>query len=378
MVGAVLVMAVPSTLSWSDGVAGGTAQVPEHLRECAEGFQYCKAAAALCGGCHGGAADMRHEGFSGVPVTDRIGGALVVNADTGLWEYTPGAQYIVEVGIRFKNGYDDPSMQPDARPAGFGAYSDGAFTFNASEGTLSVFPAGDDTVRITSGTFQHHGSRNDEYAYECPADPSAECRYGSAQDNEADHAGEAVSTYEGSHQRDWTLQWTAPGPQVAHAVALRLTVMVPDGDAIDSCVYKECNASRGYSDQSEWDWWTHLIEDTSDPSVPEAVVLCEAGYFESRKDCRQAALGSTSAPRGSGGNTTSGTGGETPVSGSGGAGAGGQGGADGAGVVDGSSGTTDASSGTQGGDPTPQIPGPAVGAAIVAVSLAVVGRRSDR
>jgi hypothetical protein len=297
IVGAVFVATAPSTLSWSDGTAGGTAQVPERLRECAEGFRYCKVTPSLCGGCHGQASDMRHQEESEFPVTDRIGANVVVSSNPDLWEYTPGRPYFVEVSIKFKNGFNDLERRDDARPAGYGEYASGAFALNASAGTLSREPAGDPAVRITGGDFQHYGSRNDTLTYECPDDPTKTCRYGAVKDNERQHAGEAVNTWDGAHQRSWTMKWTPPAQSTSpFGVAFQASVMVPDGNGWDSCVHVQCNSSLGYSDQSQWDWWTNLIEDTRSPSVPRAVILCEEGVYDTRKDCSEAVLAAVLPP----------------------------------------------------------------------------------
>src|SRR5687767_2952184 len=93
LLGAYLVVASDRALGWSDGVGGASGAVPEHLRKCAEGFEYCKVKTSGCGGCHGDFDAMKYqrEGGSGVnvPVIDRISAEIWVSGDADKWEYEP-------------------------------------------------------------------------------------------------------------------------------------------------------------------------------------------------------------------------------------------------------------------------------------------------
>jgi hypothetical protein len=172
---------------------------------------------------------------------------------------------------------------------------------NASAGSLRKVP-GDDSVRITGGVFTHHGSHNDTindavYPNGCPDDPSRECRYGASVVDESDSAGEATNTYAGSHQREWELFWDAPATsRPPYGVALQATVMVPTGYGYDNCTFVECNQTKGYSNQRNWDWWSPILEDTQAPSIPRAIILCERGHFESRAACQEAILDAVVPP----------------------------------------------------------------------------------
>jgi hypothetical protein len=282
--------------SYSDGLAGGAPNIAVHQRQCAEGFNYCKVTPAGCGGCHGSTADMMAQRQTGpgeaanVPVTDRIGGRVVVSGDSSIWEYRPGGTYLVEVSISFKNGYDDLKRRPDARPMSYGEYSKGGFTLNASAGKLSILE-GDKTVRITGGNFTHYGTHNASGQYN-NTDPKGPQRYGNSVDNETRHAGEATNTYEGSKVRKWQVFWKAPAAGVApKGVAFMATVMVPNGDGWpNGCLRIDCNESKPYADQSTWDWWTFSLDKTQLPSVPRAVILCEKGAYSSRQACSDAVL----------------------------------------------------------------------------------------
>lgn len=279
----------PLAISYSDGEAGGTGQIPEQLRECAEGFEYCKVKPRYCSGCHGQLDDMQESVNDELPVTDRIAGKVVVNGDRNLWEYDPGRLYLVEVSIVFKNGYDDPERRDAARPSGYGDYSSGGFDLNASAGQFSTLP-GDDSVRIADGNYTHYGSRNSSLHYQCPHDPSQTCRYGNSVSNESQYRGEATMTYEGSQQRSWQVSWRAPEAGTVPGVAMQATVMVPDGDGFDDCVHVQCNSTLGYSNPATWDWWNPALEPGGVQTIPRAVMMCERGSYDTPGECFDAVL----------------------------------------------------------------------------------------
>ena len=76
------VLIIEPAVSWSDGTSGASGAVPEHLRECVEGFEYCKVKVSGCGGCHGDWDAMNYQRQTGpnepvnVPVVDRISDEL--------------------------------------------------------------------------------------------------------------------------------------------------------------------------------------------------------------------------------------------------------------------------------------------------------------
>ena len=47
-----------------------------------------------------------------------------------------------------------------------------------------------------------------------------------------------------------------------------MAFMIPNGDGVDSCTHVECNSTKGYSDQSLWDWWSYMIP---------RKIICEKG-----------------------------------------------------------------------------------------------------
>lgn len=288
------VAASPIVLSYSDGEAGGTGQIPEHLRECAEGFEYCKVQPRYCSGCHGQQRDMQASVDGELAVTDRIAGKILINGDPQLWEYDPDRLYLVDVSIVFKNGYNDPDRRDDARPAGYGDYSSGGFDMNASAGRLGTLP-GDDSVRITAGNFTHYGTRNESGHYQCPHDPTQTCRYGNSISNESRHGGEATHTWEGSKQRSWQVSWRAPSAGSTPGVAFQATVMVPNGNGFDDCVHKRnesgvCDSRLGYSDPENWDWWNPSLQPGGVQTIPRAVMMCERGLYDNAQECFQATL----------------------------------------------------------------------------------------
>lgn len=232
----------PLAASYSDGIAGSSGAVPEHLRDCA-GAPPCIVEMPLCGGCHGAYKDMqRQEGAQPTP-QDRLRPVLLIDGDAETDRYEPDRTYTVEIRLESERA--------------FGRYNSGGFNLNVSAGRLAKTFPGDDTVRITQGLFQHAGTKNQSYW-------SGEYRYGRTQEDESGWAGEATHTARGAERRSWRVQWTAPTSQPPHGVAFVMSAMVPNGDGINTCVYQideagQCNATRGYRPQAEWDWFGFLI-----------------------------------------------------------------------------------------------------------------------
>lgn len=275
--------------SWSDGIAGSSGAVPIHLRKCAEGFQYCKVKPSGCGGCHGDWDAMQYQRETGpgepvnVPVIDRISAEIWLNGREDNWEYQPGTNYVLDLYI--KPWGREPQRDP-------GTYSKVGFNLNASGGSFSILqtdPTFRDTVRITGGNYSHSGSRN-PYAQVCNDQACSSRRpYGQTIDDESDWAGELTNTGKGSNitpeaipgsnemAYHYRAAWKAPPRQEPNGVAFVMAFMIPNGDGIDSCTYvidsTGCNSTKGYSDQSNWDWWSFL--------VPRKIV-CEKGQERAR------------------------------------------------------------------------------------------------
>lgn len=259
---ATLLVAVPA-VSHSDGHVGGTGLIPEHLRECAPGFQYCMVQPRLCSGCHGTVREMEASVDGQTPAIERLSGRVLVEGTKDIWEYEPGATLTVRVSIVV----DDAA----GRPPGQGNHSDGAFNLAVSNGTLAAVP-GDATVRIADGSHVH-----------CRVDSPSNC----TTTDESRNIGEATQTHEGLHQRAWDLLWTAPAAGDVPGVAIYATVMLPDGDGDrDDCtIYVNCTMSEGYADPSTWDWWTPYLETGGVQTDRRAFMLCEAGVFADAETC---------------------------------------------------------------------------------------------
>jgi hypothetical protein len=281
-----LVAATDVATSWSDGMAGASGAVPQHLRKCAEGFKYCKVKVSGCGGCHGDFEAMQAQRQSEQPVIDRIDAELWLNGRESNWEYTPGSTtpMVVDLYIITKRAQ--------------GRYNTATFDLNASAGRFELFDR-DDTLRITGGSFSHAGSKEKSYKICHPQNPT-DCRqYGATVDDESQYKGELTTTGKGSNLSKtkmpdgtpayhWRAKWFPPAKVEPHGVAFQMAFMVPNNDAIDTCVHVECNATKGYSNQDEvkdtsgkvtspgWDWWTFMI--------PRKIV-CEKGT--NRADCEK-------------------------------------------------------------------------------------------
>ena len=299
-----LTVATEKAASWSDGVAGASGAVPEHLRECVEGFEYCKVKVSGCGGCHGDWDAMRYQRPAkgnepvNVPVVDRISAEVMLNGNRDLWEYEVGKTYVVDVLIYPWS--KEPNRDP-ATPENM-LYSRVGFTLNASGGDFQLFgpdPANapyneqhSRNVRITGDNFSHAGSRNPN-ARVCTdqaCTPGKTRPYGQTVDNETQWGGELTNTGRGSnvtlsdagrHPGDkpaywFRARWVAPPRMEPHGVAFVMAFMIPNGDGIDSCTHVECNSTKGYSDQSNWDWWSYMIP---------RKIICEKG--QNRVECTE-------------------------------------------------------------------------------------------
>jgi hypothetical protein len=298
-----LTLATDRAEAWSDGMAGASGAVPEHLRECVEGFEYCKVKVSGCGGCHGDWDAMRYQKKTAegepvnVPVVDRISAEILINGNRDTWEYEPGRSYVVDVLIY------PWSKEPNRAPSTpeHVMYTRVGFNLNASGGKFDLFqePAGEPAdrqhsknVRITGGDFSHVGSRNPN-AKVCgdeACSPSKRRAYGQTVDNESQWAGELTNTGRGSNisltpasinpgekAAYWyRAKWTAPPREEPRGVAFVMAFMVTNGDGIDSCVHEQCNSTLGYSDQSNWDWWSYMIP---------RKIICEKG--QNRVECTE-------------------------------------------------------------------------------------------
>lgn len=257
---AALAVAMPSW-SFSDGISGASGQIPEYQRDC-QGVEYCIVTPSYCGGCHGSYDDMKQqEGSHPSPQEQvnqldfRLNGDDEAGTSRGLWEYTRGETFAVEIQLT------------DARPEG--EYNSGGFNLNASAGTLTKWSEGDPFVRITGGMFQHAGTKNENY----PLDPNGKKR-GQFEDDERDSAGEATHTAAGAEERFWQLRWTAPLSTPPRGVALVMTAMLPNGNGLD-------DSANSAIPQSEWDWFGFM--------APRRI-LCEEGAYDSFKDCQDAVI----------------------------------------------------------------------------------------
>lgn len=262
--GAYLVAATESATSWSDGVAGSSGSIPIHLRKCTPPFKYCKVKVSGCGGCHGDWDAMQVQRSTEQPVVDRIDAEIWLNGRESNWEYEPGKTYVVDIYVRTER---DP-----------GFYNTASFDLNVSAGRLELF-AGDDTLRITGGNYQHAGSKNPN-AKVCHPQRPTECQpYGASLDDEQNWSGELTTTAKGSNISrgpegyHWRAKWMAPPRQEPRGAAFVMAFMVPNEDGWDSCTYVECNVTKGYSDQNLWDWWSFMI--------PRKIV-CEKGQVRSK------------------------------------------------------------------------------------------------
>jgi hypothetical protein len=264
LLGAGLLVAGPVG-SFSDGIAGSSGQIEEHLRTCNPG-PYCVVKPAYCGGCHGTYEEMwRQEGSKPTPqehvgkLTFKMNGDANGGTARGAWEYTPGQTFSLDIQLA------------NERPAG--QYNQGAFDLNASAGTLAKWTPGDEDVRITGGTFQHAGTKNPDVPL------IAGHKYGATESDETRFAGEATNTAKGAETRQWKVKWTSPASTPPRGVALVMTAMLPDGDGLDSCTMKNCNSSQGYETQDKWDWYGFMI--------PRRI-LCERGAYATFKECSDA------------------------------------------------------------------------------------------
>ncbi|HEX9816402.1 MAG TPA: hypothetical protein VGB18_05435, partial [Candidatus Thermoplasmatota archaeon] len=225
-VGALLV-ATEQAASWSDGVAGASGAVPEHLRECVEGFEYCKVKVSGCGGCHGDWDAMKYQNNNvpnedrvanhcdpnpqaascvNVPVVDRISAEIMLNGKRENWEYEVGKTYIIDILIYPWS--KEPNRDP-ATPENM-VYSRVGFTLNASGGDFALFPDAQNAlpneqhsknVRITGGNFSHAGSRNPnaKVCTDQACTPGKTRPYGQTVDNETQWGGELTNTGKGSN-----------------------------------------------------------------------------------------------------------------------------------------------------------------------------------
>lgn len=264
-----LVVAIEPSMGYSDGIAGSSGAIPEHLKKC-RGAEYCKVHMPGCGGCHGDREAMLAQRGSEPPVIDRIQLVIKFNGNEDFQEYDPGTTYVVDLEI------------VTDRP--FGQYNSGGFNLNVSAGRLSKITASDDTVRIAGGQYQHAGSKNASTTFQGD-------KYGDDLSDESAWAGEATNTGKGAERRSWRLKWAAPERRDPHGVAFQVAFIVPDGNGWDnSCVNPvnssgECDPSLGYSDQNTWDWWYF--------GAPLRI-YCERG--EDRQTCRENVLSAIRPP----------------------------------------------------------------------------------
>lgn len=274
---AVVVVAAP-TPAYSDGYAGGSGAVPWYFLDCnTDKPDYCKFTPPGCGSCHGSFEDMQYQRGSEQPVVDRIDAKILFN---GL-DYDPDnpSSYTYEPG-RATPYQIDVYLITDRAP---GTYNKAGFNLNASAGRFELY-SGDTTLRITRGNFTHVGSKNPD-AKVCPTPNPADCRrWGNTIEDESDWAGELTHTARGaevaktSKGYHWKAKWYAPPSRPPHGIAFQMAYMIPNSDGVDTCVQQECNATKGYSDQNNWDWWSYYI--------PRARFLCEKG--QERAKCETA------------------------------------------------------------------------------------------
>lgn len=269
-----LLVAAGTSLSYSDGYAGGSGAIPERFRDC-QGVEFCKFRPSYCGTCHGQSDDMwRQEGSNPTP-QERVRTTFKVNNDdqagtrNGQWEYEPNKQYTLTITLADSRG-----------ERSCGQFACGGFNLNASAGTLTKVSDGDGTVRITGpGNFTHGGSESPQGVYETGQ------RYGSPVEDESSWAGEATHTgsrtgASGNDVLTWRVRWTAPAAYTEpRGVAFVMTGMLANGDGFDSCVYEQCNQSKGYAPQDQWDWYSFMI--------PRRL-LCEEGAYDNFGDCEKA------------------------------------------------------------------------------------------
>lgn len=266
---AALLVATGPSQGYSDGYAGGSGAVPEHLKKCAPGVEYCRVTMPGCGDCHGNRDAMLAQRGTEPPVVDRIQLLIKIDGNAEFREYEPGSSHVVELAIHTD------------RPRG--QFNSGGFNLNVTGGRLESMPL-DDTVRITGGIYNHLGSKNASYTVNNQ-------RLGAVQEDERSWAGEATHTAKGAEQRNWRLKWTAPGKVEPHGVAFQASFAVPNGNGWDdTCVYNAnsegaCDATLGYSDQNRWDWWYF--------GVPLRI-LCEKG--QAYETCQRNVVASIRPP----------------------------------------------------------------------------------
>lgn len=278
--GGVLV-AVGPVPAYSDGYAGGSGAVPWYFLDCnTPNPDYCKYTPPGCGNCHGSIDDMRYQRASEQPAADRVSAQILFN---GL-DYDPDRpeSYLYEPGRTIPYAIDVYIITNRAP----GEYNKVGFNLNVSAGRFrpyTVNGAPDPDVRITGGNFTHAGSKNSSAKF-CYPTPNDCRRWGSSIEDESDWAGELTHTARGaavaktSKGYHFRAQWYPPPSRAPHGVAFQMGYLVANSDGIDSCVYKHCNNTLGYSDQNEWDWWNYYI--------PRARFLCEKG--QERAACEKA------------------------------------------------------------------------------------------
>lgn len=259
----------PLVESYTDGYAGGSGAIDQHLRNCGTVEEdKCIIKKPLCGSCHGQREEMEiQEGYQPHP-QQRVRPDFIVNGDTdagsdrGRWTYKPGETYLIEIKL------------PDERP--IRGYNAGGFNLNASAGKLAKSSATDNTVRITGGHYTHTGSKNETYNQIVCQRPKCV----GPVENETRWAGEATQTAAGASQRSWRIKWTAP-PAGEHprGAAFVATMMIPNDDGYNTCTYQQCNASMPYKSQDQWDWYGFMI--------PRRI-MCEEGAYASFTPCREA------------------------------------------------------------------------------------------
>ena len=230
------------------------------------GFKYCKVRVSGCGGCHGDFEAMQHQRASEAPVIDRISGELRINGRAETWEYEPGKSYVLDIYIEVD--YERWGREP-------GFYNKASLSLNTSAGKFQLHQDDAANLRITGGNFSHAGSKNKD-AYVCLDPPACSQKrpYGQTVDDEGRWAGELTNTALGGNKSmedgayHWRAVWIAPAKQEPHGSAFNMAIMIPNGDGVDSCTYDQCNISRGYNDQLNWDWWSYLIP---------RKIMCEKG-----------------------------------------------------------------------------------------------------
>lgn len=260
-----LFVAASPTSGYSDGIAGSSGAIPEHLLDC-QGDPPCTVRVGYCGTCHGTYEDMKKQEGANPTPRERIDVSFKVDGREDRFEYTPNQAYAIDILINDRN---------DVRPPG--EYNAGGFDLNASVGKLSKWRADDPNVRITGGRFDHAGTKNESLVH-----PENGQRFGAAANvSEEQWAGEATHTARGSEVRSWRVTWKAPpASKDPHGVAFMLTVMLPDGDGMHSCTMTDCsNASAGPSPQSTWDWFAFMAP---------RYIMCEKDYYSSRQACLDA------------------------------------------------------------------------------------------